>query len=227
MANNVPPFPLAGHHLGALQLNTSVQQDVVNDATELIVALQSDGEQTNETLLELNAELADELDDIVDSQSKVSVLRVKVTNANAMDTIVRTRQQEATVELVHEKERFALGVKIVGAQLDLFLNQNGAPDAVSGGHHLYSMIQMFFVDFVNHPDMVTRHVRADRIPRANGNHRVGPTINWLKAHGVIESEGAGNTLKSGLTRAFARTLFLQPRFGINAELNDTDDDAAA
>ena len=228
MANNVPPFPLAGHHLGALQLNTSVQQDVVNDATELIVALQSDGEQTNETLLELESELADKLDDIVDSQFTVSVLRVDVANAKAMDTIVRNRQQEAAVELVHEQERLALGIQAVRAQLDQYLTQKGAPEAISEeGRNLYSMLQLVIVDFVNHPDMVTRQVRARRISRANGNHRVGPTIDWLRAKGVIESEGTGNTLKSGLTRAFARTLFLQPRFGINAELNDTDDDAAA
>ena len=227
MANNVPLYPLAGQHLGALQLNTTVQQDVVTGATGLIVALQSDREQTNETLLELNSELADELGDIVDSQFKVSVLRVDVANAEAMDTIVRNRQQEVAVELVHEQERFALGKQFVSAQLDQFLTQKGAPAALSAsGRNLYSMLQLVLVDFVNHPDMVTRQVRARRISRANGNHRVGPTIDWLRAKGVIESEGTGNTLKSGLTRAFARTLFLQPRFGIDAELNDTDDDAA-
>ena len=88
------------------------------------------------------------------------------------------------------------------------------------------MAQKLLVDYVNHPETCTCSIRAERVGRINGNHCVGPTVIRLQQSGFVIIEGNGNNRKSGLDPEFAKTLALEPRFVINADLVDTTDDEA-
>lgn len=223
MANHAPHYHLTGQNLGGLQVTTCVQKTKIKDDTQLNVAFGSDVVQTDETLLEARPDLAETLDAIVDLQAKAGLQRVKVTQAECMDTVMIEKKQESDADLVRLQARYDLAKEFTTAQLDLSLVEKGAPEAYYAGRSLYSMIQMLAVNYVNHPEMVTRHVWAGCVTRANGNHRVGPSVTWLHQNGYVDYTGAGNNLQSGFNRAFARTLFLRPRFILNVELDDTSD----